>query len=115
MRIRENVFFGAGRLCTTAILGFLLTTACACQRTNKGGDAMPQKDINVVMEAHVNELMAIPKVVGVAIGELEDKTPCILVLVMETTEEIERKVPKKLEGHPVRIEVTGVIRPMDSD
>ena len=76
---------------------------------------MPQRDINAVKEAHVNELMAIPNVVGVAVGALDDGTPCILVLVVEETDEIDRRVPKKLEGHPIRVFVSGEIKPMDSD
>ena len=73
---------------------------------------MPNRDIKTVMEAHVEELMAIPGVVGVAIGELEDRTPCIQVLVIEQTEELSRRIPKSLEGHPVVIMVSGEIRPM---
>ncbi|HUU46620.1 MAG TPA: hypothetical protein VM118_12890 [Acidobacteriota bacterium] len=76
---------------------------------------MPQRDIKTVMEAHVDELMAVPGVVGVAIGALDDGTPCILVLVIEETDEIDRKVPKTLEGHPVSVFVTGEIKPMEDE
>ncbi len=73
---------------------------------------MPQRDINTVKEAHAAELMALPGVVGVAVGELEDHTPCILVMVVKLTKELEGKIPKTIEGHPVRIEESGEIRPM---
>ncbi len=76
---------------------------------------MPIRDINAVMDSHTSELMAIPGVVGVAIGETEDKTPCILVLVAEETSDIKGKIPKVLEGHPVRLLVTGEIKPMKTD
>ena len=76
---------------------------------------MPDTDINTVMEAHVEELMAIPGVTGVAVGETEDRTPCILVLVMEETEDIKEKIPDQLEGHPVRLMVSGEIKPMQGD
>lgn len=73
---------------------------------------MAQREINIVKEGHTAELMALPGVIGVAVGEEEDRTPCIVVLVVELTPELERKIPKTLEGHPVRIEESGEIRPM---
>jgi hypothetical protein len=63
------------------------------------------------METHVDELMAIPGVVGVAIGELKDGRPCIQVLVVEQTQDLRRRLPKTLEGYPVDIVVSGVIKP----
>jgi len=57
--------------------------------------------------------MAIPGVVGVYIGLMPDgKTTCLKVMVARKTPELERKVPKDLEGYPVIVEETGVIRPM---
>ncbi|RME27325.1 MAG: hypothetical protein D6800_05240, partial [Candidatus Zixiibacteriota bacterium] len=60
----------------------------------------------------VNDLMAIPGVVGVAVGVLEDSTPCIKVYVVNKTDEIKKRVQSELEGHPVRVEVSGEIKPM---
>lgn len=74
---------------------------------------MPKKDINAVMQAHTAEIMAIPGVTGLAISELEDKTPCIWVLVIEESEELARKIPDSLEGHPVKIVVSGEIKPLE--
>lgn len=73
---------------------------------------MPNRDIKTVQEAHAGTLMSIPGIVGVAIGELEDRTPCIQVLVVEETDDLARRIPKVLEGHPVVIMVTGEIKPM---
>jgi hypothetical protein len=87
----------------------------ACQSEKESDAIMPDSDVNTVMEAHVDRLMAIPGVVGVAVGETEDKTPCILVLVAEKTEDIERELPETLEGHPVSILETGEIKPMQGD
>ncbi|TAK66564.1 MAG: hypothetical protein EPO24_01370, partial [Bacteroidetes bacterium] len=69
------------------------------------------KDINLVKEAHTEELMAIEGVVGVYVGALDDGTPCIGVMVVKLTDELKRKLPKELEGYPVRIEETGAIEP----
>jgi hypothetical protein len=94
------------------ILAGLVMLPVACGNQKESRQEVPTRDINAVMTDHTSQLMAIPGVQGVAIGELEDHTPCILVLVVEETDEIDRKVPKVLEGHPVRLMVSGVIRPM---
>jgi hypothetical protein len=71
--------------------------------------------IDKVLESHTAELMAIPGVVGVCQGALEDGTPCITVMIVEATPELEARIPKKLEGHPVVIEAGGEIRPLGGD
>lgn len=90
----------------------LFILGAACQGNQESESEVPTRDINAVMEAHTAELMAIPGVTGVAIGETEDKTPCILVLVMEESDQIKQAVPKQIEGHPTRLLVTGEIKPM---
>ncbi len=58
--------------------------------------------------------MAIPGVVGVYVGLLPDgKTVCLKVMAAANTAQIQGAVPKMLEGYPVLIEETGVIRPFD--
>ena len=74
---------------------------------------MPNQDINSVLRAHQDELMAIPGVVGVYVGLMDDgKIPCLKVMVVKKTKGLEREIPKSLEGYPVVIEETGVIRPI---
>jgi len=74
---------------------------------------MPQRDIDAVLRAHDRELMTIPGVVGVYVGHLADKkTPCLRVMAVKKTKSLEQATPKSLEGYPVEIEETGVIRPM---
>jgi hypothetical protein len=74
---------------------------------------MPQLDINEVLRSHDRQLMTIPGVVGVYVGVLDDEvTPCLKVMVVEATPELEKKLPKSLEGYAVVIEATGIIRPM---
>jgi hypothetical protein len=108
---------GAGffQLCVTALLALALVGSGPCGPKKESEDRVPVRDIITVQEAHTSDLMAIPNVVGVAVGALDDGTPCILVLVVKETDEIKRKVPRKLEGHPVRILVSGEIKPMQSD
>lgn len=84
-----------------------------CDSAERDGATVSKKDINAVLQTHTAELMAIPGVTGVAISELDDKTPCIWVLVREESEELDRKIPDSLEGHPVKVVVSGEIRPLD--
>ncbi|MGE5431712.1 MAG: hypothetical protein ACM3QX_11595 [Syntrophomonadaceae bacterium] len=71
-----------------------------------------KRSIEEVMNAHTDELMAIPDVNGVYIGELEDGQECITVMVTKKTELHKKKIPGKLEGYPVVIEETGEVRPL---
>jgi hypothetical protein len=74
---------------------------------------MVRKDINDVLRQHDRELMAIPGVVGVAVGLMpDDRTYCLKVLVVKLTNEIRRKIPASIDGYPVALEESGVIQPL---
>ena len=74
---------------------------------------MARKDINTVLKDHDKELLAIPGVVGVYVSLLpDDKTPCLKAMVVKETEELKRRIPVSIEGYPVLIEESGVIRPL---
>lgn len=49
-----------------------------------------ERDISSVMNDHLARLMTIAGVTGVGLGELEDKTPCILILVIERPKNSDR-------------------------
>ena len=69
-------------------------------------------DINAVLAAHEKELMKIPGVVGVYVGVLDDgKSPCLKIMLARRTPE-SNQIPAQLDGFPVRVEVTGQIRPL---
>ena len=68
------------------------------------------KTIDAVLAAHNDSLMAVPGVLGTAVGRC-DGAPCIRVLVGRVSDEIRRRVPATLEGYPVHIDVTGTIVP----
>ena len=76
---------------------------------------MASRPIETVLKDHTAELMAIPGVIGLYQATLGDGTPCIKVMVVKKTRELERRIPERLEGHPVRIDVTGVVRPLGTD
>ena len=74
---------------------------------------MEQKDfekIKAVMDSHVDSLMAIDGVVGVAIGALDDESLCIKVMVKKDNPKLEKQIPDQLDNYPVVIEETGEIR-----
>ncbi len=92
----------------------------ACTRVPRAGpphqETMPRPDINDVVRAHDRDLLAIQGVVGVYVGVLDDeKTPCLKVMVVKKTPELEKRIPKSLKGYPVVVEETGVIRPMPKE
>ena len=70
---------------------------------------MPKKTIRQVLEECAGELMGLPGVVGTA-QTLRDGEPCIMVMVAARTPEIDEKIPARIEGYPVRIQVTGEFR-----
>jgi len=68
------------------------------------------KTIQQVLAAHSDSLMALPGVVGTAVG-LCDGVPCIRVFLADSSAAARGKIPAQLEGYPVKIEVTGPIQP----
>jgi hypothetical protein len=92
----------------------LMTVLSACRQTMaQNSSSTPKRDINAVLAAHDRELLAIPDVVGVYVGTLEDRrTLCLKVMLARQNPEAERKIPGTIEGYPVVTEVTGEIRPL---
>lgn len=73
----------------------------------------PKKDINAVLAAHDTELMAKPGVTGVYVGVLDDgKTPCLKIMLAKADPQLEKSLPRMIDGYRVVTEVTGEIRPM---
>jgi hypothetical protein len=95
-------------------LFLVLTFVVACrQNMTQNNSSSPKRDINVVLAAHDKELLAMPDVVGVYVGTLEDRrTLCLRVMLARKNPETERKIPRSIEGYAVRVEVSGEIRPM---
>ncbi|MGR8980172.1 MAG: hypothetical protein ACU84H_08795 [Gammaproteobacteria bacterium] len=100
-------------------LSLILTAAAGCD-PNVNNSTPPQekmtlRDINAVLDDHDDALMAIDGVVGVAVGLMDDdKTQCLKVLVVSKTPELIRRIPSSIEGYPVVVEESGVIRPFQS-
>jgi hypothetical protein len=110
MQLRRNGL----SLNTPALFGFALILFAACRPSMaQTSSPSPKRDINAVLAAHDKELLAIPDVVGVYVGTLEDRrTLCLKVMLARQNPEAERKIPRTIEGYPVVAEVTGEIRPL---
>lgn len=73
----------------------------------------PTRDINAVLADHDDRLLALPGVVGVYVGLLDDQqTQCLRVMLAQPDTALERTLPRSLEGYPVVTEVTGEIKPL---
>jgi hypothetical protein len=98
-----------------ALFAFALILFAACRpNMAQTSSPSPKRDINAVLAAHDKELLAMPDVVGVYVGTLEDgSTLCLRVMLAHKNPETERKIPRSIEGYPVRVEVSGEIRPMN--
>jgi len=68
------------------------------------------RSIDDVLAAHTDSLMALPGVVGTAVG-LCDGQRCIKVLLADSNPDTKRRIPSRLEGYLVAVEVTGTITP----
>ncbi len=68
------------------------------------------QQVKAVMDAHVDSLMAIDGVVGVAIGALDNDRLCIKVMVKTDDPALKHRIPAQLDDVPVVIEITGEIR-----
>src|SRR6266550_2298315 len=85
--------------------------ACSSGAPRAGGGAtVTARSIDDVLAAHTDSLMALPGVVGTAIGLCEGAR-CIKVFLADSGQETKRRIPTHLEGYRVLAEVTGTIRP----
>ena len=86
---------------------------CAGTGQARGEDKkMAPKTIQQVLEEYTDRWMAIPGVVGTAIGQFEGK-PCIRILAVKKTEELAKQIPSEVAGFPVVITETGEIRALE--
>ncbi len=74
---------------------------------------MTTRSIEAVLAAHTDSLMALPGVVGTAIG-LSNGERCIQVYVADSSADLKAGIPARLEGYRVVVLVSGTIRPRGS-
>ncbi|MGQ3685414.1 MAG: hypothetical protein ACUBOA_10490 [Candidatus Loosdrechtia sp.] len=85
------------------MMALILVVLTGCENRSTGND-----DIHSVKDRYEAELMTIPGVVGVGIGQTDGKE-CMQVYVRQMTPELERAIPEEIEGYPVVVEATGPI------
>ncbi len=95
---------------------WVVAAGVACGQQGAKGEQrhrpMQQKKIETVLKEHTDSLMALPGVVGTAIGECVGK-PCIKVYVEKKTPELLKQIPSAIEGYTVEVQETGEIRALD--
>lgn len=70
---------------------------------------MSPRSIEEALAAHNHTLMALPGVVGTAVG-LCHGVPCIRVFVAHSGQMVRQAIPLELDGYPVEIDTTGTFR-----
>jgi hypothetical protein len=108
--MRKRLFFAL----TLIALSTLLISACVHRKPERRAPDMQTKSVEQVFNAHLDALLSTPGVVGAGIAKLDSK-PCIVVMVHETTPDLENHVPKELEGYAVIIEMVGDFKLQDRD
>ena len=73
---------------------------------------MSGKNIQQVLSENTPSLLALPGVVGTALGERAGQ-PCITVLVAQEAPSLLEQIPADLDGYPVEVKVTGEFRAVD--
>jgi len=89
----------------------LLVAGLACfSGSQRGGATVTVRSIDEVLAAHSDSLMKLPGVVGTALGLCEGER-CIKILLADSNPDTKRRIPARLEGYRVVVEVTGTITP----
>jgi hypothetical protein len=90
----------------TAALLLPIVLACSRPRSQPNEPRMTESTIEGVLAAHNDSLMALPGVVGTAIGRCGG-VACIRVFVRDSAAAQRTRLGDKLDGYPLRVEVTG--------
>jgi hypothetical protein len=103
-----------GRLVAWALLA---STVAACSgphgaadRGGGGSTTVAARGIDEVLALHNDSLLALPGVVGTAVALCEGER-CIKVFLADSNPDTRNRIPTRLEGYRVVVEVTGIIRP----
>jgi len=89
------------------VLSLLTLTGVATQATAQGRSDEALAHVIAVQEEHTGALMAKPGVVGTAVGANQQGEPVVKVFVVDGADAV--NVPRRLNGVPVAVEVTGEI------
>jgi hypothetical protein len=73
---------------------------------------MERKPLNEVFIEYQDSLLSIPGAQGFYESIMENGEKCIVIMIESDTESIRKNIPDSLEGYPVKLNVTGKIKPM---
>ena len=102
-------------LSTLVLLIFAVGCNNAAEKENPvpASESTPSRSINEVMNENVDRIMALDEVVMVAIGEMDNGTPCIQVYVKYKSDILAEEIGVEIDGHPVVYIISDEIRAMD--
>jgi hypothetical protein len=86
----------------------LATGIVACQQFNE--DIRMSPSIEEVKTKHAERLLSMPGVVSVGIGRNPDGNTVIVVGLEGPRPDTVQKLPKELEGYPVRVDSIGPVK-----
>ncbi len=101
---------------TLIILGIIafiaILAGCIKKRDGQTESEMKGRSIEQVFDSHRDTLLSIPGVIGAGIAKLDDK-PSIMVMVIKKTPDMDKQIPRELDGYSVIIQETGPFKAMD--
>ncbi len=95
-----------------AVLAVLALAGTGCFNSYGGGGEVPTKSIQDVLAAHTDAWLAVPGVVGTAIGTFRGR-PAIHVFVERLTPEVEDRIPTYVDGYPVVFVESGGLKALE--
>ncbi len=114
-----EILRGSVSLFPVLLILLLLMCAAGCNTAAEKespvpeSESTPTRSINEVMNENVDRIMALDEVVMVAIGEMDNGTPCIQVYVKFRSDALAEEIGVEIDGHPVVYLISDEIRPMD--
>lgn len=93
--------------------------ACAGSKTGVDGangetTGMTEPDIEQANRTLTDSVIDLPGVSGVGIGEC-DGEPCLVVMVVEKTDDLLEAIPASVDGFAVVVQETGAFRALDDE
>lgn len=102
----------SGRRAALAALGLAMLVVAACRGRSRSMEP-PAESAAAVIERHGSEIMGLPGVAGLYEGRSPGGETVIRVMLLSAADSMARRIPRRLGGYRVEIEVTGEIRPLD--
>jgi hypothetical protein len=101
----------ASGIAALALLLALASPACRDEAARENDHVKhPTRPLSDVLAEQSPRLMAMPGVTAVGESALPDGTPCIKIYLRARDPELQRRLPRTIEGYAVVVDVSGEIR-----